>query len=228
MPQKGQGARVRRGRLIARPPLRGWAPHARGPTGLWPASDHRSAAPCRAPRPRRPDSHSCARAPRAGRAGARRVRRGQRAAVVAQAAVAGSGVLAASSCCAGSVAWGHQRASPDSFREAPGFSHGDAYVSPSRFAFSRIANSFTDVWLIPSFRASATRRRLASGLRRILVMCFFSMPDSITQMRYKCMGTCQRSHHCRSSASSVSRSGPAKHRECPSASVRVRWSMIAS
>jgi hypothetical protein len=102
------------------------------------------------------------------------------------------------------------------------------HVMPSRFAFSRIANSLTDVWLIPSFWASTARRRLASGLRRILVMCFFSIAESVAQIRYKCMGTCQRSHHCRSSASSVSRSGPAKHRECPSASVRVRWSMIAS
>src|SRR5262245_51968797 len=52
-----------------------------------------------------------------------------------------------------------------------------------------MASSWTAVWLMPSFWASAANRRLASGLRRMLVIRLVSIAHIITHLRYKTRGS---------------------------------------
>src|SRR5262249_35141613 len=75
------------------------------------------------------------------------------------------------------------------------------YFTPSRLAFSRMANSSTAAWLMLSFWASNTRSRFASELKRMLVNCFvfvanivaqYELPGIATGNSFLCgLGTCQ-------------------------------------
>ena len=53
------------------------------------------------------------------------------------------------------------------------------YFTPSRRAFSRIASSRTVLFVTPSFAAISVIRRLASGVRRILVSSLVSMHTNV-------------------------------------------------